>query len=227
VTQKSIHPASLPHPSQMSTQEATQGLLDMSSDPQQGVGEESDEKTEKITIKDSSSCHISLSQVPRYEHESQSQLDIDLGLDEVLDTEEEGDLDLDPPSLSPQAPRRLTDANEHASADALDRDEGPTSKEQDSQKGDASRSHSQACGAGIPVSPIRSSQLASTVSSPTPPASRRQYSPIPGFDNDTQSNFTQNGHVTAAYIHRQREAGVLPKWYVPQPYKVPGYTRSK
>ncbi|RMZ83174.1 hypothetical protein DV738_g1400, partial [Chaetothyriales sp. CBS 135597] len=51
------------------------------------------------------------------------------------------------------------------------------------------------------------------------------HSPIPGFDNETQSNFTQGGHVTAAYIHRQRDLGLLPKWYTPKPYRVPGYTR--
>lgn len=66
-----------------------------------------------------------------------------------------------------------------------------------------------------PPSSIPTSEL-----SPSPPRTlKRKYSPIPGFDNDTQSDFTQNGHITAAYIHRGREEGWLPEGYTPKPYK--------
>ena len=51
------------------------------------------------------------------------------------------------------------------------------------------------------------------------------YTQLEGYNNDTQSNFTQGGHASAAYVHRAREAGILPKWYTPKPFKVPGYTR--
>ncbi|KIW25498.1 uncharacterized protein PV07_08664 [Cladophialophora immunda] len=63
-----------------------------------------------------------------------------------------------------------------------------------------------------------SSELSLPSSPEQPPPLQRQYSPIPGFNNDTQSNFTQNGHVNAAYIHHQRESGVFPKWFMPTPY---------
>lgn len=66
-----------------------------------------------------------------------------------------------------------------------------------------------------------SSPTSSSIYSPSPPRPlRRKYSPIPGFDNDTQSDFTQNGHVTAAYIHRARENGLLPLNYTPKPYQI-------
>ena len=47
----------------------------------------------------------------------------------------------------------------------------------------------------------------------------RRYSPIAGYNNDTQSDFTQGGHVSAAYIHRVREEGILPKDYIPPLFK--------
>lgn len=65
-----------------------------------------------------------------------------------------------------------------------------------------------------------SSSIPTSDLSPSPPRTlKRKYSPIPGFDNDTQCDFTQNGHITAAYIHRGRDEGWLPKDYVPKPYK--------
>lgn len=68
---------------------------------------------------------------------------------------------------------------------------------------------------------LLSSPTLSSVGSPSPPrALKRKYTPIPGFDNDTQSDFTQNGHITAAYIHRAREDGLLPLNYTPKPYQV-------
>lgn len=252
-TPRSVHPASLPHPSQMSTQEATQGYLNMSSyPPQHGERSSDDDKAEKITIKDSSSCHVSMSQLPQYARETQSQqVDIDLGLDAVLNgeaeaEEEEGDLDLDPPTLTRPAQPDLVLLDEHELATPRQqRAQGQTSN----PKGPAADPDIEGPEPRIPQrhvvedhdpdisqthivdddteSPVRSSQSISIPSSPHPPPLQREYSPIPGFNNETQSNFTQNGHVTAAYVHRQHEAGVLPKWFIPQPYQVPGYTRRK
>ena len=73
----------------------------------------------------------------------------------------------------------------------------------------------------------RSSSISSSIVSPSPPRTlKRKYSPIPGFDNETQSDFTQGGHVTAAYVHRGREEGWLPKNYVPKPYKAKNWKKS-
>ncbi|KIW59613.1 hypothetical protein PV05_04050 [Exophiala xenobiotica] len=230
-TQKSIHPASMPRPSQMSTQEATQAFANMSSYPQRADAEIT-QRPDRITIKDSSSYPVAISQLPQYAGRSQSQYNVDLGVNEVFDSEDEGDLDLDPPSLSPRPEKTSFDDRDLANpqrsrargaADtprAAGDDDGSDSPNQY-----MSQSHSQAHDIDGTESPIPSSQAVSIPSSPNPPPLQRQYSPIPGFNNDTQSNFTQNGHVTAAYIHRQHEAGIIPKWYVPQPYQVPGYTR--
>ncbi|EXJ93153.1 hypothetical protein A1O3_01710 [Capronia epimyces CBS 606.96] len=231
-TPKSVRPASLPHPSQMSTQEATQGYFNMFSyTPEDGEQESDESKVEKITIKDSSSCHIPMSQLPQYTGESQSQVNIDLGLDKVFtdedeEDEEEGDLDLDPPTLCPQPDCVLTE-DQQLATQPQPRGRGQKAKgkaiepEDDIDHDELGVSQTQA------LNTMDSSQSISIPSSPNPPRLERQYSPIPGFNNETQSNFTQNGHVTAAYIHRKHEAGVLPKWFIPQPYQVPGYTRRK
>ncbi|KIV83529.1 hypothetical protein PV11_05549 [Exophiala sideris] len=219
VTQKSMHPASMPHPSQMSTQEATQGLLNLSSYPQQRMETQLPGRPDRITIKDSSSYRVPISQLPQYTGPDRSQPN----MDEVLDSEEEADLDLDPPSTAPQPEMPALDDRE------LPNPVLPSPKDQvaEDYQAFAGQGPSQTRDADSTETPIHSSQEVSIPSSPIPPPLQRQYSPIPGFDNDTQSNFTQNGHVTAAYIHRQREAGVMPTWYVPQPYQVPGYTRRK
>ncbi|KAI1625339.1 hypothetical protein EDD37DRAFT_382924 [Exophiala viscosa] len=224
VTQKSMHPASMPHPSQMSTQEATQALLNMSSYPQPRLETQLQARQDRITIKDSSSYRVHISQLPQYAGDDQSQPN----MDEVLDSEEEGDLDLDPPSTAPQPGLVSLDDRE------LPTPVPPASKDEVTEGYQAEIAHispekglSDVRDADCTETPIHSSQEIFIPSSPNPPPLREQYSPIPGFDNDTQSNFTQNGHVTAAYIHRQREAGVMPTWYVPQPYQVPGYTRRK
>ncbi|EXJ91358.1 hypothetical protein A1O1_04470 [Capronia coronata CBS 617.96] len=248
-TPRSVHPASLHRPSQMSTQEPTQGYLNMASYPTLHVEGGSDEdKAEKITIKDSSSCHVSMTQLPQYNGQSQSQVNIDLGLDEVFHPaededgdEEEGDLDLDldPPTLrlskkpdfvminddeelvTPRQQRAGSRADQNKAADVQVEDDDIDDHHE--HPGGFSQKRAVA----DDQSPIRSSQSISIPSSPNPPQLTREYSPIPGFNNETQSNFTQNGHVTAAYIHRQHEAGVLPKWFIPQPYQVPGYTRRR
>ncbi|KIW10821.1 hypothetical protein PV08_10120 [Exophiala spinifera] len=220
-TQKSIHPASIPHPSQISTQEATQASPIMSSYPQRHDAEIT-QRPDQITIKDSSSIRVPLSQLPQYTGNSQSQYNARSGIDEVLDSEDEGDLDLDPSSLP--SPPRKTPSNDRELIPP--RGSIDTIKEEDDHYRDDSQNVSQLQTHGeADTTPIRSSQAISISSSPSPAPLQREYSPIPGFNNETQSNFTQNGHVTAAYIHRQREAGNIPKWYVPQPYQVPGYTR--
>ncbi|KAK4948735.1 hypothetical protein LTR10_012740 [Elasticomyces elasticus] len=208
VTEKSMHPASMPHPSQMSTQEATQGLLNLSSYPQQRMETQFPGRPDRITIKDSSSYRVPISQLPQYTGPDRSQPN----MDEVIDSEEEADLDLDPPSTAPQPELPALDDRELLNPVL------PASKDQvdeDSQAGHAlispGQGPSQSRNADSTETPIHSSQEVSIPSSPIPPPLQRRYSPIPGFDNDTQSNFTQNGHVTAAYIHRQREAGVMPK----------------
>ncbi|KAL6249226.1 hypothetical protein RBB50_004289 [Rhinocladiella similis] len=223
ITQKSIHPASIPHPSQMSTQEATQASPNMSSYPQR---HETDitQRPDQITIKDSSSFRVPLSQLPQYAGKSQSQCHPGSGINEVFDSEDEGDLDLDPPSLPPPPEKPLGNDGELTPRQGGIKD--IKEDEHDDDGGSQSMSQIQDLGAAH-TTPIRSSQAVSIPSSPSPLPLQREYSPIPGFNNDTQSNFTQNGHVTAAYIHRQREAGNIPKWYVPQPYQVPGYTRRK
>jgi hypothetical protein len=231
-TQKSIHPASIPRPSQMSTQEATQAFANMSSYPQRADAE----ITQRITIKESSSYPVPISQLPQYTGRSQSQYNVDLGVHEVFDSEDEEDLDLDPPSLPPRPEKTSFDDRELATPrrsrnsgapDTTRATGGDDDDASNSPNQHMSQSHSQARDIDATESPLQSSQAVSIPSSPNPPALQRQYSPIPGFNNDTQSNFTQNGHVTAAYIHRQREAGVMPKWYIPQPYQVPGYTRRR
>ncbi|KAK5452936.1 hypothetical protein LTS15_007084 [Exophiala xenobiotica] len=227
-TRKSIHPASIPRPSQMSTQEATQAFANMSSYPQRADAE----ITQRITIKDSSSYPVSISQLPQYAGRSQSQYHVDLGLHEVFDSEDEEDLDLDPPSLPPRPEKTSFDDRELATPRRSRANGAPdrtrAAGDDDDDASDSPNQHmSQPRDMDATESPLQSSQAVSIPSSPNPPALQRQYSPIPGFNNDTQSNFTQNGHVTAAYIHRQREAGVMPTWYIPQPYQVPGYTRRR
>ncbi|KAL2421965.1 hypothetical protein ABEF95_003081 [Exophiala dermatitidis] len=292
-TPKSVFPASLPHPSQMSTQEATQGYLNMSSYPPQqagGLGSSSeDDKAEKITIKDSSSCQVSMSQLPQYagSQPSQSQVKIELGLDEAFDNEavdhededEEGDLDLDPPSTLPSRSDRVglgdyreieiededTTATAAAAAAAAaatpvqrrktrtlgssgrkarevemgDEDTRAThiNDKEDGGRNDRDRevhvNDDNDIDNDTESPSVRPSQqsislsISDIPSSPQPTPLQREYSPIPGFDNETQSNFTQNGHVTAYYIHRQHEKGILPEWFIPKPYQVPGYTRRK
>lgn len=219
-TPRSIYPASLPHQSQISTQEATQGYL--SSPLMETVASV---KPERISIKDSSSIPIPWSQIQPYNGNDNTQKKTQNGLDKLIfsDNDDEDEMDLNPPS-SPRLPPRVTnlDACEEESnisspvkSKNISRIPAESDQHRDSQKRHldlAIPSPSASEPDLVPSDPI----------TPKP----RLYSPIPGFNNDTQSNFTQNGHVTAAYIHRQREAGVLPDWYTPKPYQVPGYRRG-
>ena len=236
-TQRSIHPASMPHPSQISTQEATQAYMGQSS---MILGEEIETPrgTEKITIKDSSSIRMSMSQIPAH-RASQSQANHDLELD---DFDHYDEYDLDPPSSESQPPatvlrraRSPTKAAEpfvntptlHKSAtrplqyEAEDEQDN----EEAAQEEDPEPSPSRIQATRTPKAAETPSTPSSSPSQPLYSPLKGRYSPIPGFNNETQSNFTQHGHVTAAYVHRKREKGELPKWYVPKPYQVPGYTR--
>ncbi len=231
ITQWSIHPASMPHPSQISTQEATQAYLGQSS---MILGEEVQipQGTVKITIKDSSSMRMTMSQIPAH-RASQSEMNVDMKLDELDNYDE---YDLDPPSSDVQPPTNafcrsktpVKVANPSADVPAPPQpatpprpgDEGLPRDDEETEPSPSQipfTENSDAAGASSPPSSQRTPPLYSPL--------KGQYSPISGFNNETQSNFTQHGHVTAAYIHRQREKGALPKWYVPKPYQVPGYTR--
>lgn len=98
-TQRSIAPASLPHPSQISTQELSQQLPQLSSVPQR-----SPSRTERITIKDSSSMHQYLSQLSEYnEDELQLQRELESTHHGLLDEEDDDDGYDD---LDPRSPRR-------------------------------------------------------------------------------------------------------------------------
>lgn len=227
-TERSVYPASIPHPSQISTQEPTQAFLPMSSMVSEEQDEEHRPEAGKVTIKESSSIPVSLSQLPAYSR-SQSQLNIDLGLGQTFEEDDDDDLDLDPHSNLPHMQARKVEAGEdyppiyapHLPKRQLEEADLPT------DDGEHNPDISQQPLEEVQIPSSQSEAEISMPSSPNPPPLHGQYSPIPGFDNDTQSNFTQNGHVTAAYIHRQREAGVVPDWFVPQPYQVPGYTRRK
>ena len=228
MTQRSVHPAPMPHPSQMSTQEGTQAYYGQSS---MVLGEELETPrgTEKITIKDSSSMKMTMSQIPAH-RASQSQVSGGMGLDDI-DTYEE--YDLDPPSSDQRPADEFTRAGSplQTAESAANPPQTPKQSAQDDEELDPSPS------LGPSTQPVDTA-----AEPPSSPASAQSlklysplkgsYSPIAGFNNDTQSNFTQNGHVSAAYIHRQREKGRLPKWYTPKPYQLqsrrgeaPGYTR--
>ncbi|RMZ75074.1 hypothetical protein DV737_g5476, partial [Chaetothyriales sp. CBS 132003] len=199
----------------ISTQEATQyGLL--SSLVPTAESPEAAVKKEPVTIKEDSSSigMLSLSQIPPAERESQV---VDLGLGE-----EEEEIDLDARLHSQHDQRHhqpggvvMEKKADDAALSTRIRQESQLSQSVVGQEGGGAEVESRT----------------SSLSSPSSPSSfplnhnHAHHSPIPGFNNDTQSNFTQGGHVTAAYIHRQRDLGVLPKWYTPKPYRVPGYTR--
>ena len=102
-TQKSIHPASMPHQSQISTQEPTQAYLPPRSLPVPSLHLGTLRDPERITIKDSSSMSVSMSQLPQYDDEG-PQSDADAEHAEDVDL----DVDLDPPSTSVTARTRDT-----------------------------------------------------------------------------------------------------------------------
>ena len=100
-TQRPIAPASLPHPSQVSTQEPSQQLPQLSSTQQL----RSPAQTDRITIKDSSSMHTPLSQIPAYnEDELQLQRELEGTQHRVHDADDDDDNDDD---LDPRSPRKV------------------------------------------------------------------------------------------------------------------------
>ncbi|KAK5077968.1 hypothetical protein LTR64_003628 [Lithohypha guttulata] len=243
--QRSVYPASLPHPSQVSTQApSTQAIF-----PTTPVHHGSrDAVVERITIEDSSSpqnlrsraqqildiedgpsAHVSYDKDEHSQEEEDTitQTPTQKSRKDLLQhrmttqsspvilnatTRSQRDAELEIIALSSSYHTQL--AQEHNLTDAdpsqpydtrgklpqprVDLDAAPESNDE------------------IPSSSIASSDLLS----PSPPRNlKRKYSPIPGFDNETQADFTQGGHVTAAYIHKGREQGWLPKNYTPRPYK--------
>ncbi|EXJ69201.1 uncharacterized protein A1O5_07237 [Cladophialophora psammophila CBS 110553] len=232
ITQSSVHPASMPHPSQISTQEGTQGFLPQSSFTQQPREAKLEGQSDKITIKDSSSS-IPLSQIPHHVGEDQSELNDIIGPAQEFASEDDLDLDLDPPSLPPQPCRPQPAPLQHSIEQITGSENRPATATHTKDSHTPEHHPPRFCSQpndfqpDLNSTPVCTSELFLPSSPDRPPPLEREYSPIHGFDNDTQSNFTQNGHVTAAYIHRQREAGIFPKWFVPTPYQVPGYTRRK
>lgn len=96
-SQRPIAPASLPHPSQMSTQEASQQFPQVSSVPQHSPA-----RIHRITIKDSSSMYTPLSQLPEYnEDELQLQRELERSQHAGPDDEDEDD------NLDPRSPRKV------------------------------------------------------------------------------------------------------------------------
>lgn len=285
-TQKSVHPASIPHPSQVSTQApSTQGFYFPSSSAPNSFPVPHEAEVERITIKDSSSVPTRLSHI--HQHDQDDELDAK-GQIRLLDEhdDDDDDLDLDPSTWNTPTRNKYTGHDNRATGQlgeegditqtptqilrtrsSLTRREtgglsspiitnATTRSQRDaeleviallSSSQPTEEQHEEEHHTPRPTSKIQhttteirdfandqpnqqsppSSLLSSSIFSPSPPRQlRRKYSPIPGFDNDTQSDFTQDGHVTAAYIHRMREEGLLPKSYVPKPFKPKNWSKS-
>jgi len=285
LTQKSVHPASIPHPSQVSTQApSTQGFYFPTSSAPNSFPAPRGAEVERITIKDSSSVPARLSQFQQHGQDEELEGNDEVRLVDASDDDD--DLDLDPATWKPSFPGKATarraqvsghfsgeeditqtptqksrvrnclvrrDSNDQSSPiitnattrsqrDAeleiipLPSSSPPTSDEHELDK----RTTPRARNTKTTMSDVRdfaddghaqglpsSSPISSSVFSPSPPRQlQRKYTPIPGFDNDTQSDFTQDGHVTAAYVHRMREEGLLPKNYTPKPFKPKNWSKS-
>lgn len=188
ITQKSVNPASMPHPSQISTQDATQAFLHMSSFPRPFHDSFYEERNDKITIKDSSSFGVSMSQLPQHVSATQSQLNVNLGLDEMFNSDEEGDIDLDPPSTASHDKHRLSSDVQmeripptKRSVDVLHPDIDRISRMLDT---DENNEHSPRHTRQAPEqtrndSSIPSSQQSISIpSSPNPPPLQKKYDPL-------------------------------------------------
>lgn len=128
--QRSIAPAPLPHPSQISTQEPSQQLPQPSSVPQR-----SPTRTQRITIKDSSSMHEHLSQLPEYnEDELQLQRELESTQHQVSDEDDDEDVNDD---LDPKTPRKtvrfeqLPQQSELPEQEANAQDDSPSRREEE------------------------------------------------------------------------------------------------
>jgi hypothetical protein len=115
LTQRTVRPASLPHPSQVSTQDPTQLYLLMSSVPLAPLSSPPKSGPTTITIKDSSSVPKPLCEIPSHRHsqpKSQLQSAIELGLDDCLDAADDEDLDQEQITMSDKAGRALEEQDE-------------------------------------------------------------------------------------------------------------------
>lgn len=294
LTQKSIYPASFPHPSQVSTQAPSSQWYPPASQTQYSSRTNKNTEVERILIKDSSSVPGRLSQFPEHldsELDDEDDFDFDLDLDasayqavksrkrseegtNFIQKEDVDEVTQTPtqksrhslglkrrtttqssPILLAATTRSQRDAElevialPSSSPGAPENDETPRPKtvtprrsSRNITQSSSTRDHiehSQNTSSPHPLADEMlealpglnqrppSSSLSSTNLTPSPPrVLKRKYSPLSGFDNDTQSDFTQGGHVTAAYIHRAHEEGWLPKNYVPKPYKVKNWSKS-
>ena len=96
VAQRTDYPASLPRPSQVSTQDPTQSYLPLSSTALAPLSSSPKSGPTTITIKDSSSVPRPLHEIPSQRHSQlklQSQSPIKLGPDDSLDATDDEDLD--------------------------------------------------------------------------------------------------------------------------------------
>lgn len=103
---RTVYPASLPRPSQVSTQDATQPYLSLSSMPLAPVSSPTGSRPATITIKDSSSAPRPLRDIPWERHsqsQPQSQLDVNVGLDDCLDAEDDDKLNKEVAAMSDEA----------------------------------------------------------------------------------------------------------------------------
>jgi hypothetical protein len=113
--QRTVCPASLPHPSQVSTQDPTQSYLPMSSMPLAPLSSPPKSGLTTITIKDSSSVPRPLREIPSQRHSQpkpQSQSPIELGVDDCLDAVDDEDLDQEQITMSDKAGRALEEQDE-------------------------------------------------------------------------------------------------------------------
>jgi hypothetical protein len=243
-THRSIQPASLPHQSQISTQDPTQHYLLMSSlpplppfvAPSASQGEELD----RITIKDSSSIPASLSQIPAHANDNEERgLDVDLDLDDCgiggemdvndehedeydaadgRENEEDQDDDLDPHSDPPCFQLRALQQGAASPpshlASQLRSELHSTSYPYQQQAQHQSTHQNQT------DQPLSQTGYPNTF----PP---RSQPPTPSQTEETQSNFTQDGHVTASRIARMKAQGLIPQDYVPRmDFRVPTDARE-
>lgn len=279
---KGEHLASIPHPSQVSTQVPSQGYFPTSSAPHTFPFPH-DSEVERVTVKDPSSFPAHLSQIMQHVDDgSESEGDLNL----LEDLQDEDDLDLDPSTVPVDVLRTKKENIHGGTTFEEDVTQTPTQKSRYRKSPVAAHSSTQSSpiitnattrsqrnaklevipltSSSSPLRPQRpsdngntpkpqkstpakyaspkgkervneppsqtsppSSSLSSSIYSPSPPRDlKRKYSPIPGFNNETQSDFTQNGSVTAAYVHRMWDKGDLPKSFVPKPYKVKNFHPS-
>jgi hypothetical protein len=115
VAQRSVYPASLPRPSQVSTQDPTQSYLPLSSMLLARLSSSPKSGPTTITIKDSSSVPRPLHEIPSQrgsQSKPQSQSPIKLGLDDNLDATDDEDLDQEPIAMSDKAERAIEEQDE-------------------------------------------------------------------------------------------------------------------